>query len=100
MGFQSGQGCLTNAGAVVASASVVDPIGLTRVEQVGEVYQRVRYEVSGASLVEVSRTVIPLDGLPSCDAGAAFLDGQTIGWAMALAVVIAWGWRQVMRAAQ
>ena len=67
----------------------------------GSTWFNIRYSISSAGvLTKLGYTALPVQTFPYCDVTEQFFDGMAIGWGIALAMVLAWGWKMVRQQAR
>lgn len=53
---------------------------------------------SDGTVTDLSSSVAPVLSFPTCNVGEEFLDGMTVGWGIALAMLLAWSWKLMEKA--
>lgn len=70
-------------------------------EKVSGVWYVRRQTIStGGAVTDLGTTAIDVPAFPSCDVTGQFFDGVTMGWGIATAMVMAWGFSKIRQAAR
>jgi len=72
----------------------------TQFAKVGGVWKVQRYNVApDGTISSLSETTAPVMTFPACDPTEQFFDGVTIGWGIAAAIIVAFTFKLMQRAA-
>jgi hypothetical protein len=68
--------------------------------KVGSLWKIQRYSInSSGTITTLTASNAPVITFPSCDPTVNFMDGITVGWGIAAAIVVAFAFRIMQRAA-
>lgn len=86
--WSAGPGLFITPGATTYMSNVVNEGG----------WFIIRYSISSSGVsTKLGYTALPLQSFPYCDTTTEFMDGMTLGWGVAAAIVAAWAVKNLRR---